>query len=1384
MNPQARGDIWLGDALRAAREMHADDAALASILRCLGLHSPPANAQALPLPDAFQPPPQRPERDASATDENSQPRVPAPEAALGEDYRLPSTLDRLPAQTQTPPAWLEKAQPLRMDSESPPMRAAPPLLPHLQRRSLLSAALASHAEDGAPDLRRIVQTLGRGRVLRRVPRLTRRTLRHGVEVHLDNAPWMRPYQEDQRELLAYLPKLMPPGRVRVVTIKGQPAPVAAGAPPTPVLLLSDLGTGYQPQALAPGLPAAWQGFANALRRQGRHAVALLPYASPRWPRVSGMALLYWHEGLNLSEVRRARARPAARAPSAGVSQEAVLELAKLLSPALQINRWHLRSARVALHLDVGAEADLCFSELAQSWSRIALVLDPAIAQELRAELQGGGRLESALALLRQAHDRAHADAERSLLIEEELTALELRGQLDDEGAEAALQPALKALAGRDDEAGAEDVAVWAAHAWTRFSPALRATAAARQVAFAAAGRLDTRGWLVQPGGERPALPADAAWLLAPQQAGTVAMSVELRRYGDGSTNLVIGPVQPATNALHRIDLPRTTPIWLQVTQRSGSGEPAELQTVAIDANASTQIDVDKLASGTLLLLQDMAGTRWQMAAAPTLRQALRGVVLTPADSRMQRAAVVLDERLALLPQGHDYLSGKPLSPDTVVQFVNPEGGVPIEARVLGDIAREFSQFSPLPLNVVELALPAGRTRQTAPWRALDLALRAPVPDDIATGEGALPCHVFVALPREGPLADESLRRTGEGSYELLGTRAAESLARLATTPTLSAPGLLAPCDGSAWSMVFGVQRNQHASARPPERLKLSLATLERLHQAALALADRRWKGLLLSSPDEADMAHRLRDALVGRMGSTRIAYDPDGRLLADPDKRRRTLDECTVFIVIGSRNPGEWMGAELLEALGAGKRLLWVPLSSPSTEYPEVPSHALRDWPEAARNAAMASWAFWRDYQDILTRRDGKPDLDRIAEHIVSWSPDAARSPIESAPSAAPLPATAPPRSFATSLRARFAKLIERMEATDLGLFQVDLSNPEASGGLRLKPARTSPAEGPMLLFIHAAMSNTAGSFGGLLDTPNVERARLVERYGERIYSWQHRSVTVGPVSNTLALLRVLPEKAHLHIVGLSAGGVQGELLCLGQLAADAPLDQVLKHLPSDDSASVAGDATLQDLRNFLVHRPSALRIERFVRVACPAGGTAIHERSMDRSLGLLKLTPVVGTALSLLPGLDRLLSDPQASPGLSALLPGAAVPRLLNSGLSTTAALTVVAGVARRSSLLGRIGHGVTRFLLGNTEVDDDLLVPLASAFGGLERTGGVDYLIDEGEDVSHFNFFNNLRTRRAVVDALLTTGTPEGFSHADSLAALRQQRFGAAAAEKATPA
>lgn len=318
----------------------------------------------------------------------------------------------------------------------------------------------------------------------------------------------------------------------------------------------------------------------------------------------------------------------------------------------------------------------------------------------------------------------------------------------------------------------------------------------------------------------------------------------------------------------------------------------------------------------------------------------------------------------------------------------------------------------------------------------------------------------------------------------------------------------------------------------------------------------------------------------------------------------------------------------------------------------------------------------------------------------------------------------------------------------------------------KLKPGDPSPTpvsfkdydvEQPMLVFIHGTQSSTRGSFGAFLDEEAQPQWRaLRQRFGAHIYGFEHRSMSDSPIDNAIDLVSVLPRNARVNIVSHSRGGLVGDLVCLRSIGAHLISrfnrgDEDLKEVDERDRRQ------LQKLAGLLAEKQ--LRIERFVRCASPSRGTLFASENLDNFLSVL--TNLVG----LIPGIGgtplyevgkrialeiiKNRTKPALVPGVEALMPGAPIVALLNDSAAEAAgSLGVLSGDIEGGSWLKRVGVFITDQFLYEGR-DNDLVVNTDAMFDGARHPQAC-YVFDQGADVSHFNYFWNLRTRTALLEWL----------------------------------
>ena len=293
----------------------------------------------------------------------------------------------------------------------------------------------------------------------------------------------------------------------------------------------------------------------------------------------------------------------------------------------------------------------------------------------------------------------------------------------------------------------------------------------------------------------------------------------------------------------------------------------------------------------------------------------------------------------------------------------------------------------------------------------------------------------------------------------------------------------------------------------------------------------------------------------------------------------------------------------------------------------------------------------------------------------------------------------------------------------------------------------------PILVFIHGTASSTLGSFGNFRESGSArEWQALHAKYGKHIYAYEHRTFSESPIENALGLIQALPAGARLSVVTHSRGGQVGDLLCLAGLGAE----RITRFMRKGEEFKEADE---EDRRNLLtldrLLAEKNFRVERYARVACPAQGTLLAGSHIDAFLSVLlhliglvpylQISRTYAVAKRVVLQIVRNRTDPRLVPGIEAMLPGSPLTALLGQAMPKAGAeIAVIAGDIEGGGLLKRIGVFLTDQLIFNQE-DNDLVVDTDSMYGGLARECGR-YLFDQGADVSHFRYFANPRTRRAL--------------------------------------
>lgn len=284
-----------------------------------------------------------------------------------------------------------------------------------------------------------------------------------------------------------------------------------------------------------------------------------------------------------------------------------------------------------------------------------------------------------------------------------------------------------------------------------------------------------------------------------------------------------------------------------------------------------------------------------------------------------------------------------------------------------------------------------------------------------------------------------------------------------------------------------------------------------------------------------------------------------------------------------------------------------------------------------------------------------------------------------------------------------------------------------------------------VLLFVHGIFSSTEGAFGdlGAVDDSTSCMGQLLERYANRVFSYDHWSISKTPLQNAIDMLNAIPAGANwdVDIVCHSRGGLVVRSL-LSVLAADArPSNPDLLQIAALRAGRIAsiGKAYFVAAANqgSPLADPDAIRDFLNVAALLASGSSCL---ALDVVIGLARY--VVSSGFNL--------------PSVRELDSGSSLIEDLNNGATmlTAASTYFVRGDFDFSaSPLLSIGVFLDRYLM---KVDNDLVVPydgLAMPEFSVEQDHWLNFgtpAAKQGE-VWHTEFFDQPQTQDFFRSGLL---------------------------------
>ena len=323
------------------------------------------------------------------------------------------------------------------------------------------------------------------------------------------------------------------------------------------------------------------------------------------------------------------------------------------------------------------------------------------------------------------------------------------------------------------------------------------------------------------------------------------------------------------------------------------------------------------------------------------------------------------------------------------------------------------------------------------------------------------------------------------------------------------------------------------------------------------------------------------------------------------------------------------------------------------------------------------------------------------------------------------------------------------------GLYSVNIE-------FNLLPYANIDTAKPILLLLHGTASSTKGSFAEL--GSGIIWKELIHIYGTNILAFEHETLTRSPLQNVSELMKQLPANSTIDILSHSRGGLVGDILMRFTEDADGFMNESMTLL---EEAERKDD--LQYIKALQKTAASkSVKINRFVRVACPAKGTSLLGKRVDIFLNvLINLIHVSSPVLMpLAEGLKAIISqaleskaDVAVLPGLEAMNPESVFLKCLNTVSSYENELPrgfdnllfVISGNSKFSISLNGLKVLLTKFFFKWEQ--NDLVVDTASMYQGARRKTAVQYFLDDGSNVNHFNYFTNKKTQDAILLALTAT-------------------------------
>ncbi|MEP6504164.1 MAG: CHAT domain-containing protein, partial [Betaproteobacteria bacterium] len=327
------------------------------------------------------------------------------------------------------------------------------------------------------------------------------------------------------------------------------------------------------------------------------------------------------------------------------------------------------------------------------------------------------------------------------------------------------------------------------------------------------------------------------------------------------------------------------------------------------------------------------------------------------------------------------------------------------------------------------------------------------------------------------------------------------------------------------------------------------------------------------------------------------------------------------------------------------------------------------------------------------------------------------------------------PADFSTTASVHDAA-VELDTANGYGLHLLSLGRMDVLANLGRRLGEMPRVDTPIVLLVHGLLVDTATTFGKLWSDSGRTLRRLFAAHADQVYAFEYPTLTIGPIEVAWQIAQSLPDNGRIRLLTHGSGGLVGEILACLAPESQFSGSNVLRSFdgaPDDHERLRLIAARLADRR---------VRIERIVRVACPANGNSFAQGRHDLYLSILDWALQLAR-LPVSPRFDQLAMAVARDvpgfadlPGIAAQLPDSALIRWIRGCASLIGDLRMI-----NANVRGDVAMMWVRSLIADADVEraSDLGVATRSMYGGAPRQSPALFMQRNDARTTHFNYFDD---------------------------------------------